>query len=78
MCRCYQHGSEDNICNDSNGKCDCMTGYSGDKCYACQVCHIRKLMGNNGLYQNMATLLKNCSKFSYICSDYLLDILRKI
>ena len=36
-CRCYIPGSEDDICDVSSGKCDCMTGYEGDKCFMCQV-----------------------------------------
>ena len=34
-CNCDINGGRSIILCDSNGKCDCKTGYSGDKCDSC-------------------------------------------
>ena len=40
-CECYADGTTNNgnveMCNAESGKCDCETGYTGDKCDECDA-----------------------------------------
>ena len=33
-CNCYKRGSDSDICDDS-GQCECLTNFSGKKCFEC-------------------------------------------
>ena len=34
-CKCSEIGSSKSDCNPESGKCDCKTGFSGQKCQVC-------------------------------------------
>ena len=36
-CDCDEVGRENNVCNKTNGECNCRHGYAGEKCQDCDI-----------------------------------------